>query len=285
MKLSSDRLNISVDNPGSSYRGPRFDWTGICLQVVLDDKHTFCATESCDDYKGTKGIGLSGEFGIATPVGYDDVPVNDTFPKIGVGLLKRRHTGKYSHMEEYEFSPHSIEIEAAGSSMVFKMHNFSHAGFGWDYTKTLTVKDNALTIAYALVNKGSQPIRTEEYCHNFMCIDNRTMSPDYTFTSSFPLNTTVKPEFMTIEGNRLTFPAVLAKTQYFRVDDLPAQDEHQWELSHKTAGASVTVREIFPVNRFALWTMPHVISPECFIALNIAPGEAQEWQREYTFAC
>ena len=84
--IHSNRLELQIQEPGSSYQRARFDWSGICQQIALDGEHTFCSQEATVDEPGTEGIGLMDEFGIHTPVGYDQIKVREWFPKILISL-------------------------------------------------------------------------------------------------------------------------------------------------------------------------------------------------------
>lgn len=92
------------------YSGVRFDWNGFITQVTLDGKHTFCVPEALEPGRGTGGCGLCGEFGIHDPLGYDETPIGEYFPKIGAGLLKRPDSEPYDFFRKYEAVPNNSDI-------------------------------------------------------------------------------------------------------------------------------------------------------------------------------
>ncbi|MHB8061393.1 MAG: hypothetical protein ACYDG2_01980 [Ruminiclostridium sp.] len=94
--LKNERLEVEITNPGALYSGSRFDWNGFIVQVTLDDAHTFCVSESLEPDKGSGGRGFCGEFGIEEALGYKETSVEDYFPKIGVGLLKKTDLQPYN---------------------------------------------------------------------------------------------------------------------------------------------------------------------------------------------
>src|SRR5512135_3483133 len=96
IQLHSDRLEVEISQPGAAYSGTRFDWSGFVTQVTLDGKHTYCIPESLVPGEGSGGIGLCNEFGIDSPVGFDETKPGDLFPKIGIGLLTRLDKPDYS---------------------------------------------------------------------------------------------------------------------------------------------------------------------------------------------
>ena len=64
--LTSSRLTVRLDLPGTGYRAARFDWTTQVRQVTLDGQGTFLTHEKeYEDDPIHQGWGLAGEFGIA----------------------------------------------------------------------------------------------------------------------------------------------------------------------------------------------------------------------------
>jgi hypothetical protein len=52
---------------------------------------------------------------------------------------------------------------------------------------------------------------------------------------------------------------------------------------HQPSGQGLRVTEQFPLFKFAVWGMSHVISPEFFFWIELQSGHTQTWKREYTF--
>jgi len=80
INLENGRLNVEIARPGSVYNGSRFDWTAFITKIVLDNKYSFCAPESEIPGQGSGGFGLCNEFGINTPIGYDEAKPQEKFP-------------------------------------------------------------------------------------------------------------------------------------------------------------------------------------------------------------
>src|SRR5512145_1044760 len=153
--LRSDRLAVSIATPGSFYRGTRFDWTAFITQVMLNGRpafpperspspgHTFCVTESFVPERGSGGVGMCNEFGIETPVGYDDARPGEAFPKIGVGLLTRPETPQdapyhffYPYAIAQEFPVH---VETETDLVKFTVEPLECRGYAAQLTKTVSV--------------------------------------------------------------------------------------------------------------------------------------------------
>lgn len=80
--------------------------------TTLDGRHTFCVPEQYEPGRGSGGSGLCNEFGIRTPIGYDEAKVGDQFPKIGTGLLKRKSEEGYDFFTPYEVEPFPVFVNS-----------------------------------------------------------------------------------------------------------------------------------------------------------------------------
>lgn len=166
INLENGRLNVEIARPGSVYNGSRFDWTAFITKIVLDNKYSFCAPESEIPGQGSGGFGLCNEFGINTPIGYDEAKPQEKFPKLGTGLLTRPDESDYFFFDKYEVEPFPVKISADKNAVVFDVEPVNCNGYAVKMTKTVSIEGNILTIDYHLENVGSKPIKTEEYCHN-----------------------------------------------------------------------------------------------------------------------
>jgi hypothetical protein len=280
MELRSERLLVTVADEGIP--GTRFDRTGVCTRVVLDGQHTFLGQEAHGDYAGTGGAGLCGEFGIETPLGYESSAVGGCFPKIGVGALTRIDAGAYDFMQAYPCRPFDLDVRQEERSITFVMTDCACGEYRFDYTKRLVVDDATLGIDYRLVNRGGRPIRTEEYCHNFMAIDDAEIDESYVLETSFPLRPEAGDPRCRIDGTTLRLSG-LEQGYLDIVQDrgLPTDGAHWILRSPGHAGVSVT--ESFSLHRFELWSMTHAIAPEFFLWLDIPAGGEKQWRRTYRF--
>jgi hypothetical protein len=286
--LENHQLNIQIQEPGSSYRRSRFDWGGICQQITLDGAadsgYTFCSQEASDDEPGTEGVGLSDEFGITTPIGYEQTEVGGWFPKIGVGFLQKTSAAPYDFFSDYPIRAVPIHVEKTGDHQVtFLQLSQTFNGWGWRLRKTYVVDGDSLTIAYELENTGEQAFATEQYNHNFVAIDGETIGPDYELQTSFPLDFELVDGGIQVDGNVLKLMEVPPQYIYATQSDCAGLQNVWWRLLHRPSGHGLRVCGSFPLQKFALWAKDYVISPECFIWIDMQPGETQTWQREYQF--
>ncbi|MFZ5987233.1 MAG: hypothetical protein ACOYWZ_08950 [Bacillota bacterium] len=281
--LKSNRLNVEIAYPGTIYSGSRFDWTGFVTKVVLDDSYSYCVPESLISGEGSGGLGFCNEFGITTPIGYDDAKPGDKFPKLGAGLLTRPDESDYFFFDKYVVTPFPVKISTDIDTAVFKIDPLDCNGYAVKMVKKISLSENTLIIDYHLENVGTKYIKTEEYCHNFIAVNNNSIGPGYMLKFPYDIKSDEVPEVMTLKGNTISWNQVPDKDFYCRPDGFSAVQNHFWELVYEPERAGVREFSNFPVHLVAVWGNTHVVSPEVFINVNIAPGEVQEWSRKYEF--
>jgi hypothetical protein len=313
--LTSSRLKVEIAQPGTVYRGTRFDWSGFITQVTLDDRHTFCMPESLEPGKGTGGIGLCNEFGNELAVGYDEAQIGEPFPKLGIGLLEKPDERRFNF-----FKPHKIvelfpiRVEAKGDQARFVVEPVECNGYAARLEKTVRIDDNLLHIDYLLENSGEKAIVTHEYCHNFMGIDGLPVGPGYRlvfpqevkrepppeqFYRMAPLSLRWLPkpvvkwvidrilsgmsQKMKLHGREITWQDTPKGAFFSRLQGFQQRTEPQWTLEHASSGRWVSESDDFLPTRLVVWGEAHVVSAEVYVDLNVPPGGRQAWSRRYEF--
>jgi hypothetical protein len=280
--MQTDRLLLEIGEPGEIYRGARFDWTGIVRQVTLDGMHTFCTVEG----GGTEGVGLTNEFGLFTPVGYEEARTGGRFPKIGVGLLTRDEDKPYDFFRPYEIKPFPMSVHAGSNEVVFTVDPVPCGGYAVRLKKTLRAEGNRLTVEYELENAGDRPIVTEEYNHNFLLLNGRGIGAEYALSADRP----VAPEprdpsrrpYRQPDAETVRWEDGFTGDFYFRVSGTDGSAVKKWRLENRAAGVYVEeyVSDAF---RMAVWGTPVIISPEVFVRVEVQPGQKQMWSRRWEF--
>jgi hypothetical protein len=284
IRIFNDRMVIEIQEPGSGYKRARFDWSGICQQIRLDGEHIFCSQEATANAPGTEGIGLTDEFGIHTPIGYDQIEAGSWFPKIGIGFLQKVNNDPYNFFYDYNIQPVPFQYEQdRNDQLSFLQESEILNGWGWRLRKTLSLDGAGLAIDYALENRGEKAIVTEQYNHNFIAINGETVGPGYQLNTSFPLDLTVINGGVQVDHQNFNLTEVPPTFIYVMQPDCGGLENTEWRLIHQPSGHGLQVSELFPLQKFALWGMSHVISPEFFVWIDLEPGQTQTWQRKYTF--
>lgn len=281
--LENDRLKVEIQEPGSFYKGPRFDWTGFITQITLDGDINYCVPERLEEEKGTGGFGLCNEFGIDLPIGYDEIEVDELFPKVGVGLLKKDQDDAYDFFRNYEVLPLEVKVSQIDNSITFETTNYSPMGYGYHLFKEVAIVDNQLIINYTLKNVGKYPIHTNEYSHNFIGINNQLIGEDYHLKMPRMKNMDVELGSISRSGDRLTWPATPDGDFYAHIDWDMTKGTYNWDLFHDKIGAGIRERSEFQTAKVALWGTSHVVCPEVFIDIKINPNEIKSWKRVYEF--
>ena len=274
--ISSDRLSVEIAEPGTVYRGSRFDWTGTVTQVTLDGQHTFCGAEPPG---GTGGVGLHNEFGLLAAIGYDEAAPGEQFPKLGVGLLTRPDDGPYQFARPHEIEPFAVTMSRTERVAEFIVEPRECRGYAARLVKRLSIDGNTLRIGYRLDNVGIKPLETSEYVHNFLCLGGQPIGPAYRLSvPAANLDWLTAP--LLADGTDITWAQTPSEAFYGRTTALAAFDSF-WELS--CGGLTVRERTDQPWDTFALWGTASVVSPEAFIPIRVLPGECMIWERVYTF--
>lgn len=281
--LDNGILKVEIDYPGNNYKGSRFDWTGFITAVTLDDKYSFCTSESLVANQGSGGVGLCNEFGIHTPIGYNLAKPGEKFPKLGVGLLTRPDETDYFFFDKYQVSPFNVKVIEESDSITFISEPLDCNGYAVKMTKKLSLKENVLKINYQLENVGTQSIITEEYCHNFISINQNLVGDGYILKFPYKIDIKEVPDVLTFKNNEITLNKTPEKDFHCNIEGFDSVDKHYWELIFEPLKAGVREHSDFPIKSVALWGTTHVISPEVFIDVNIRPGQTQQWTRIYEF--
>ncbi|GAE89127.1 hypothetical protein [Acetivibrio straminisolvens] len=283
INLESGRLSVQIAHPGSVYNGSRFDWTAFITKIVLDNKYSFCVPESEIPGQGSGGFGLCNEFGINTPIGYDEAKPQEKFPKLGTGLLTRPDESDYFFFDKYEVEPFPVKISMDANAVVFDVEPVDCNGYAVKMTKAVTLKDNILTVDYCLKNVGSKSIKTEEYCHNFFSVNNNRIGDGFVLKFPYDIKPIEIPEVMNIKGNEIRWNFVPKGDFYCQIEGFESVRQHYWELVYEPERVGIREYSEFEISKVAVWGTTHVVSPEIFINVDIAPGKTQEWTRRYEF--
>lgn len=286
--LHNSRLRLSILKPGKAYMGPRFDWTGFITEVCLDNAHYFSASFRDPSTNVILGQGLCNEFGMNTPVGNKEESVDGHFPKIGIGLLPQGTDTMSPVLPSDTITPYDISYVIGDSQVVFHSRPKNCNGYALDYNKKISLVDNQLIIDYHLTNTGSKSVQTEEYCHNFVHINNHPIGPAYSLDVPFDIKKEVETsseltESFSLTGNTLTWSKTPQSVFYFKTPLPNSTIKGWWELIHKPTGVGMKEQVDFAPDLFALWGEDYVVSPELFKPIDLKPGETMTWQRIYTF--
>lgn len=291
--LQNDCLRVAVllpDPVRGAYRGPRFDWSGMIARVEHGGHVFFGPWNPEPDPSSHDGaaVGTASEFGMFTPLGFDEAAPGEPFVKVGVGVLERPDEAPYAFHRAYRFVQHGAwQIERGADWIAFMQRIDGPYGFAYRLTTEVALTGNgpALTLARRLENAGERPIETEFYNHHFTRIDDIPVGPRIALT--LPFDAVATADAALLSGRRLTFPAVLAPGQSFwtALDGLTgAASDHAATIVDQETGASVAFAGDRAPFRYAVWGMVNCLCPEPFVAVRALPGETFAWREDLAFA-
>lgn len=293
--LRADGLAVTVNLPDAEkgyYRGTRFDWAGVIGPVEFAGHKLFGPwKDKHNPMHNDDIVGPVDEFGMESPLGYDEAGVGDTFVKIGVGELVKPKEEKYRFYFNYKIArPGVWQVKTAEGRVTFAQ-DFAANGYGYRYEKAVSVGPGpVLRIEYALKNTGTKPIVTDVYNHNFLNVDADPVGPNYEFAFPFPVTPKDAkerfPEVCEVGGNEVRFRrpldqgSVWTELTGFDADTVPG-----YTFRHKPSGITLTVRGTGgPLKKYAFWGMKSTICPEPFLAVTLKPGDDKRWAWEYEFS-
>lgn len=294
IQLQTDRLRVEIPFPDE---GPnishRFSHEGFISEVVLDGIVHYCASEPKNlRHPSSGGRGLCNEYRFNI---CEDTPVGEYFPKFGIGLFKKEEEGKYVFYKHYnDVVPFEIEITYSSNQAVFETKPMVCQRFALKTVKTITVKDNTLTMEVMATNTGEKEMALEEFCHNFISIDGMAIGSDYQLDlpncpdmgyGRMDNRSGGRPGSMRGNGKGLTFCEYSAIDTDVAIDCSLIDDTtpFTWTIRHRGAKASVSCKEGFKPSKIAIWAVDHILSPEIVHGFTLKPGQTHRWKRVWTF--
>lgn len=288
--LKNDVLTVEIAGLSESYSGVRFDGSGIITGVTLaEGGHHFCVKESLTPEGGTGGIGLCSEFGIRKAIGYEEAKAGEAFPKLGVGLLTRPDDTDYLFYRDYACQRFTTRVEQYGPERIsFITLPLENQGYAAYMEKHIEISEGRLIVEYVVENTGTKTLDTDEYSHNFFGIDGHKVGPEYVLRFPEPIqpwsDDPATLEGVRVTGNEVSWDREPTEDFYFCLQPQDGREQSWlWELSHRPSGATVRELSRLPLSEAAVWGHGHVVAPEMFVEVKLAPGERQSWTRIYEF--
>jgi len=297
--LKSKGLEVLVFLPDSAmsyYQAARFDWGSMVGQITYKN-HTYL--QQWENYNGrgpadkhdplvpNTGTGLAEEFLAA--LGYDEAPVNGFFVKIGVGILQKHDTAKYSFAIPYKVvNQGKRTFSQTKNSLTFTHSLNSDIGYGYKLERTYQLKDNQLIVHHELTNTGKKRIVSEMISHNFMQFDYGAFGTD--FSLQFLKSTIDNSNQKWASPNRVKFNESSIDIVTDMNDYTPCfgginvhSKNGNCRLINKKTGMAVTIEPDKEVSSFVAWMWQKAFCAEPRILVDVEPGKAFSWDFVYGF--
>ncbi len=271
------------DAQKGSYRGTRFDWSGIIASLTYSNHEYFGQWFPKEDPKIHDSITdpveefLSNDAGL----GYADAKPGETFVRIGVGAVRKPDEKAYRRFETYEIVDPGKRTLRHGKDWIEFGHQISAAGYAYDYRKTIRLNKTGFTIMHVLKNTGTKPIDTAVYNHNFFVIDKQVVGPDIVVKFGW----TPKPDkpFANggeIRGTEIRYTKEL-QTGETVAADLTGFGPFDMSIENHKALAGVRITGDQPLTKLYFWSIRTVACPEPYIHIAVAPKQSFKWQIRY----
>ena len=287
--LNSKRLKVEITEPGiEPNTTARFDRAGFISQVTLDNKYDFCTKEPDNlSHPCSGGVGLCNEYSLSKPA--DEAAIGRQFPKLGVGLLTKDHEEYYFYYR-YQCEPFEIIYNKTDTSISFETLPNPCMGYGAHHIKNISLNDNELIMTTSIKNTGSMDLIFDEYCHNFLTIENLPISENYYL--SMPIvsqdeKTPLVGDSLIGSGSGFSYRKYSDEATIIDVekDEILTNQTFNWKLTNKMSPAWVSEEVSIKPSKIRIWTIDHIVSPEVICSFKLAPEEKTSWTRKWTFDC
>jgi hypothetical protein len=280
------------DSQLGSYRGTRFDWSGIISSLQFGEHEYFGRWYEHHDPKIHDAItGPVEEFRTDDKgLGYDEAKAGGTFVRIGIGTVRKPNETAYRPFETYEIvDPGKWTIHKHKDRIEFTHRLQSNDGYAYVYRKTVRLVKGKpeLTIEHSLKNTGHKVIETTQYNHNFFVIDHEVVGPDvaakFVFTPVPQRGFSNRAE---VRGQQIIFPHELeGKNGVFSELGGSSKDvkDYDFRVENLKSRGGVHITSDQPLEKVNFWAIRTVAAVEPYILLRIEPGKVSHWTIRYDF--
>jgi hypothetical protein len=278
------------DAEKGSYRGTRFDWSGIVQSLVYQGHNYFGQWYAHHDPLIHDAITGPVDVFDGPSSSYASASTGQTFLRIGVGLLEKPDEPRFQDTHTYKIIDGGKRRLRQGANWIEFTHTVSGGnGYGYEYTKRieLTPSKAEMVISHNLRYTGAKAIETNVYNHGFFQIDQEPAGPNLEW--QFPFAPKSDGDFggmARIDGKQISYvreikdgERCLAQLQGY---DNAAAD-NRYSIENKKTGAGVRIAENRPIAKLTFWSRRMGYSPEASIHLSITPGGTESWQIRYEF--
>ncbi len=281
------------DAVNGSYRGARFDWSGVVKSLEYK-KHSYFGVWygkhdplHHDAITGPVEEFLSGN----EALGYTEAKAGGNFVRIGIGALRKETDAKFERFGRYQVvDPGKWSVSQKKDRIVFRQDlKDASSGYAYRYEKTMRMVPGKaeMWIEHRLKNTGGKVIETSSYNHNFFVIDGEPTGPN--MSAQFGFDARAKSPLApngAMEGRRLIYLNELKPGQTVMSEFTGFGSEskdYEFRVENRKTGAGVKVTGDKPLSKVIFWSIRSVLSPEPYVAMKIAPGETFRWAIRYEF--
>jgi hypothetical protein len=279
------------DPQNGSYRGTRFDWSGIISSLQYQGHEYFGQWYKKHDPKIHDAItGPVEEFRTNdSGLGYEEVNAGGTFVRIGVGTVRKPEEKAYRPYDTYDIvDPGKWTVHKHKDRIEFTHRLVGENGYAYVYRKTVRLVKGKpeLLIEHSLKNSGSKVIDSTQYNHNFFVIDHEVVGPDIVL--KFPFTPTLMRDQggrAEVQGQEIVFPHEIEEKGVFTELGGAGHEakDYDFRIENLKTGAGVHITADQPLLKVNFWAIRTVAVAEPYIQLRIEPGKEERWVIRYQF--
>ena len=295
-EISNGLIHAEVllpDARNGSYRGTRFDWSGVISSLQFSGHEYFGRWYEHHDPKihdaitGPVEAFQTNDKGL----GYDEAKAGGTFVRIGIGTLRKPEEKDYRPYDTYEIvDPGKWTVGRHKDRIEFTQRLKSEQGYAYVYRKTVRLVKGKpqLLLEHSLKNTGRKVIETNQYNHNFFVIDHEVVGPDVVVKFVFTPNPTRGfKDRAEVHGQEIVFPRELERRNGGVFSELEGAGtqvkDYDFRIENLKTGAGVRFTSDQPLQKVNFWAIRTVAVAEPYIQLKIEPGKESRWTIRYDF--
>jgi hypothetical protein len=311
VQISNGIIQATIHPPdpvNGFYRGTRFDWSGVIGSLKYAGHNYYGPWFTKTDptvkdyiYQGDDIVagpcsavtGPAEEFSTNNEgLGFSDAQPGGTFLKIGVGVLRKPDSEKYSMFRLYDIVDHGKwSVQVNPTAVVFTQRvTDPSSGYGYVYQKTVRLIPGKpqMVIEHRLTNIGKGPIVSSVYDHNFLVLDNQGIGPDFTITLPFEIHA-AKPfhtELGAVNGKTISYLKKLTGHDQFALGIEgfgKTSDDYKITIENSHVGAGMKITGDQPLESEELWSIRSILAMEPFVHMSIEPGKDFSWKYTYDY--
>lgn len=272
------------------YQGTRFEWSGIIHSLRFKDHEYFGVWFDRYDPKIHDAITGPVESTREGDLLYSEAKPGGTFVRLGVGVVRRPDDRPFHAFHTYEIvDPGKWKVRTSDDRVEFT-HELKHeSGLAYVYKKTIRLEKDKpeLLIEHSLRNKGSRPIETAQYNHNFFVIDKQPTGPDFSVKFPFDARATMDlQDKARVQDRELVYLRELQKGESVFTELKGFGDtskDYDFWIENAKVKAGVRITGDRPLTRLVFWSIRTTLCPEPYIGIRVEPGDETKWNIAYEF--
>jgi hypothetical protein len=179
-----------------------------------------------------------------------------------------------------------VTVRHTRDRAVFETRTPVIEGFAYFEIREIKLEGSEIIEKVTFTNTGEKEIHTQEFCHNFLSLGGKEISPEYILeVPAADVPDGLQRNAMVYENGHFTFLNHPDKACYF--DDKTGGkrcDGYAWIMRTGTGKAFCYEKIDFTPARVSVWSDCYTLCPELFVAIDLKPGETVSWQRTWGFS-